>query len=117
MTDINVKIKLESPELMAALLAFAEALPQIQIGSMFNIKEGQTVEAIKLQAPKEKLETSKQEVKEITLQEVRDTLVRLSKNGKAEEVKALIKKFGATKLTELPKEKYSELLKEADSMN
>ena len=117
MADINVKIKLESPELMAALLAFAEALPQIQIGSMFNIKGGQAIEAKELQTPKEMQEISKQEVKEITLQEVRDALARLSKNGRTEEVKALIKKFGATKLTEIPKEKYSELLKEADSMN
>lgn len=113
MTDINVKIKLESPELMAALLAFAEALTQIQIGSMFNIKEGQTIEAIKLQEPKEKEEISSAEVKEITLQEVKDILIKLSEAGKGEEVKALIKKFGATKLTQIPKEKYGELLKAA----
>lgn len=111
--DINVKVRLESPELMAALLAFAEALPQIQIGSMFNIKDGQTIEAKKLQEPKEKEEISSEEVKEITLQEVKDTLIKLSEAGKGEEVKALIKKIGATKLTQIPKEKYGELLKEA----
>jgi len=65
-----------------------------------------------LQAPNEMVETSKQEVKEITLEEVRSTLTRLSKNGKQAEVKALVKKFGATKLTEIPKEKYGELLGE-----
>lgn len=62
----------------------------------------------------EKVETLKQEVKEITLHEVRNTLTRLSKNGKQTEVKALIKKFGATKLTEIPKEKYGELLSETE---
>ena len=65
----------------------------------------------------EKVETLKQEVKEITLQEVRNTLTRLSKNGKQTEVKALIKKFGATKLTEIPKEKYGELLSETGLIN
>ena len=67
-----------------------------------------------LQAPNDMVETSKQEVKEITLEEVRGTLTRLSKNGKQAEVKALVKKFGATKLTEIPKEKYGELLSEID---
>ncbi|MBU3145624.1 rRNA biogenesis protein rrp5 [Clostridium sp. CF012] len=67
-------------------------------------------------AQNEKIETSKSEVKEITLQEVRGTLARLSKNGKQEEVKALIKSFGATKLTEIPKEKYGELLKGTNSI-
>ena len=70
-----------------------------------------------IQTANEKVETLKQEVKEITLQEVRGTLTRLSKNGKQAEVKALIKKFGATKLTEIPKEKYGELLKQTDLIN
>jgi len=69
-----------------------------------------------LLASNEKVETSNPEVKEITLQEVRGTLARLSKNGKQEEVKALIKKFGATKLTEIPKEKYGELLSQTNSI-
>ena len=68
-------------------------------------------------APKEKVHASKEEIKEITLKEVQDTLFSLSKGGKREEVKALIKKFGVTKLTDIPKEKYEQLLKEADSIN
>lgn len=70
-----------------------------------------------LLASNEKIETSKPEVKEITLQEVRGTLARLSKNGKQEQVKALIKSFGVTKLTEIPKEKYGELLNGTNSIN
>jgi hypothetical protein len=68
-------------------------------------------------APKEKVETSNHDIKEITLEEVRGFLGSLSDKGKGEEVKALIKKFGASRLTEIPKEKYVELLSEADSLN
>ncbi|MBZ9689800.1 hypothetical protein G9F72_026360 [Clostridium estertheticum] len=45
------------------------------------------------------------------------TLARLSKDGKQEQVKALIKSFGVTKLTEIPKEKYGELLNGTNSIN
>jgi len=68
-------------------------------------------------APKEKVETSNQEIKEISIEEVRGILGTLSENGKGKEVIELIKKFGVTKLTDIPKEKYVELLSEARSLN
>lgn len=42
--DINVIVKIESPEIMNALLALAEALPQVKLGNAAPIKEVQVVE-------------------------------------------------------------------------
>jgi len=57
-----------------------------------------------------------QKSKSITLEEVRAVLAAKSQSGKQVQVKELIKKFGANKLTEIPEEKYLELLKEAEEI-
>ncbi|MBU5439893.1 rRNA biogenesis protein rrp5 [Tissierella sp. MSJ-40] len=51
-----------------------------------------------------------------TLEEVRHHLALLSQRGKQAEVKALITKYGVRKLSEIPKEKYPELLKDAEGI-
>ena len=116
--DINIRA---SEEITNSLLTLAAVLHNAipifnenpkEIGAM----DGMIPRNKEIQAPNEIVKTAKQEVKEITLQEIRDMLTRLSKNGKKEEVKALIKRFGATKITEIPKEKYGELLKGINSI-
>ncbi|WP_163195251.1 hypothetical protein [Clostridium thermarum] len=121
--DINVKVRLESPELMAAILALAEALPLIKLGAVLPIKEEQTVEpnteVIKTESKNEesvKEEIKKEQSKTVALEDVRAKLAALSQSGKQKEVKALIKKFGANKLTEVPEEHYEALLKEAEAI-
>ena len=59
-------------------------------------------------------EKPKEEKKLITLEEVRSVLAEKSRSGKTSEVKALLTKFGANKLSELDASKYDELLKEAE---
>lgn len=121
--DINVKVRLESPELMAAILALAEALPQMQLGDVLPIKEGQTVEpngaTNNIESKNEepvKEEIKKEESKTVALEDVRAKLASLSQAGKQKEVKAIIKKFGANKLTEVATENYEALLKEAEAI-
>ena len=101
--DINIRVRVDSPDIMNALLALAEALPQMKTG--VQIKE----EPKEVQASKEK-----EEVKTTTLEEVRAGLAQLAQDGKQKEVKELIKKFGGKKLTDIPKDKYPELLKEVE---
>ncbi|MCB2312104.1 rRNA biogenesis protein rrp5 [Clostridium tagluense] len=117
--DINIKA---SEDITNSLLTLAavlhNAVPIFNVNpKAIELKDERPMKNQEVLAPNEKVETSRPEVKEITLQEVRGTLARLSKNGNQEEVKALIKRFGATKLTEIPKEKYGELLSEANSIN
>ena len=51
-----------------------------------------------------------------TLEEVRQNLASLSQSGKQKEVKALITKYGAKKLSDIPVGKYPELLKDAEEI-
>ena len=50
----------------------------------------------------------------ITIEQVRAVLAEKSQGGKQPEVKALIQKYGANKLTEVDPSKYKDLLKEAE---
>ncbi|OCA97848.1 hypothetical protein [Clostridium beijerinckii] len=59
-------------------------------------------------------EKPKEEV--ITLEQVRAVLASKSQSGKQPEVKALIQKYGAEKLTSLDKACYKDLLKEAEEL-
>lgn len=54
--------------------------------------------------------------KAITLEEVRAKLAALSQGGKTVEVKALLTKHGATKLTDLKAEQYATVLEEAGAL-
>ncbi|MFR1822126.1 MAG: hypothetical protein ACLSXJ_02010 [Clostridium saudiense] len=120
--DINVKVKLESPELMAAILALAEALPKVNLGASISSVVEDTVEVKEIE-PKVEEDTKGKEVKEkkeqvventITLEEVRKVLATKSKNGKQAEVKELIKRYGVNKLTDIHPCNYKELLELAE---
>lgn len=52
----------------------------------------------------------------VSLETVRGQLASLSQAGKAAEVKALIAKFGAAKLTDIPAEKYADLMAAAEAL-
>lgn len=65
---------------------------------------------------KETAPNNKESVKKVSLEDVRAVLAKLSQHGKTAEVKALIVKFGANKLSELDESKYAELLEEAKGM-
>ncbi len=53
---------------------------------------------------------------QVTLEEVRLVLANLSQGGKAAEVKSLIAQFKAAKLTEIPADKYAEVLAAAKEL-
>jgi hypothetical protein len=61
--------------------------------------------------------TTKVKEEIITEEMVMERLYALSKAGKSAEVRALLNKFGAKKLTEVSKESYGELLKGAELIN
>lgn len=50
---------------------------------------------------------------EITFEDLRAVLAVLTRDGKQKEVKELITKYGAKKLSDVPEDKYQELLDEA----
>jgi HD-GYP domain-containing protein (c-di-GMP phosphodiesterase class II) len=118
--DINLKASEEVTNSLLTLAAVLNnAVPVFDVNS--KTIESKEVEK-EVQAPKETVkrnnknqESKKDDTpKKTTLEEVRSVLAKLSKNGKQSEVKALIKKFGGKKLTDISKDKYLELLKEAE---
>ena len=54
--------------------------------------------------------------KKIGLEDVRAVLAKLSQHGKTAEVKNLITKYGATKLSDVDEGKYKDLLKDAEEI-
>ncbi len=63
-----------------------------------------------------KLEEPKVEVKKPTLVDVRTVLARKSQEGKSSEVKVLIGKYGAERLSDIKEERFAELLKDAEGL-
>jgi hypothetical protein len=54
--------------------------------------------------------------KKISLEDVRAVLAKLSQHGKTAEVKELLTKYGATKLSDVDEGNYKELLKDAEGI-
>ena len=98
MTTITIKI--EAPELAAAILELANRL-----GSTPAPAESAPPEP----APPEPAPVEPS-VRTVSLEAVRAKLTQLSEAGKKTELKDLFSQFGITKLTDLPKEKLPELL-------
>ena len=120
--NIKIDVNLKSPELMAAILALAEALPKVNLGASISSVVEDTVEVKEIETKVEEA-TKEKEVKEkkeeaaektITLEEVRKVLATKSKNGKQAEVKELIKRYGVNKLTDIHPCNYKELLELAE---
>ena len=75
-------------------------------------KAGKT--ATKNTAKKEEKPAAKQEEKPLTLEEVRAVLAEKSRAGHTEEVRELLKKHGADKLSEIDPVEYPALLADAE---
>ncbi|MGD6778438.1 rRNA biogenesis protein rrp5 [Sutcliffiella horikoshii] len=86
---------------------------------VFALESNQTdsvapVEKKEAKENKEPKKTTKPQLP--TLEDVRAKLAALSQDGKQVQVKELITSFGAKKLSDIPVEKYPELLKEAGKL-
>jgi len=88
------------------VMSFQEGGMQVNSVEVTDIEE----EQISNETP------SKKATPKIKLEDVRHLLATLSQSGKQKEVKALIQKFGAKKLTDIPEEKYPELLEKAEAI-
>ena len=91
----KVKLALDVVENLRSLADSIEALTDVVEGN----------------EPKEKVEANLP-----TLEQVRAKLAALTQSGKQAEVKALITKYGAKKLSDIPEERYPELLKDAEGI-
>lgn len=65
---------------------------------------------------KETALNNKESVKKVSLEDVRAVLAKLSQMGKTAEVKKLIVKHGAQKLSDVPESEYESLLHESEGI-
>ncbi|MED1787594.1 hypothetical protein P4V47_08750 [Brevibacillus laterosporus] len=125
---MNITVTISAPELANAIQTLAQALSTGSATkvSPFKIPSDSTESATdKKEKPTADKKAAKEEkVKEeggtgeqlIPLETVRAKLTALSKSGKQAEVKALIALFDASKLTDIPAERYGELLAKAEAI-
>lgn len=102
-------------EIAAALFTIGNALTQAA-EDIARYGEPHT-DATNPVAPKEKTNTPpKEEKKEIRLEDVRAVLSEISRSGHTAEMKALLSKHGAKKLSDIKPEDYGQLLAEAEEV-
>lgn len=130
---MDITIKIEAPALVDAINALAVAIAgNMELlldgpGARANVNEAaknvtnktETVNETAKNVTKDTESETKTETKTdstFTLEQVRAKLADLSRGGKQAEVKALLNKLGAKKLTEVPEDKYPELMQEAEAI-
>ena len=109
---MEIKVTVEAaPELMAAIDNLTAALIEI-ININVNLKTGvETKETKPIDNAKPADKPADRPT--LTLETVRAKLANLSQSGKQKEVKAIIESFGVKKLTDIPAEKYPEVMEKA----
>ncbi|TPG74003.1 hypothetical protein EEL32_25440 [Brevibacillus laterosporus] len=118
---MNITVTISAPELANAIQTLAQALSTSPATKVTPFKipseptESATDKKVKPTAEKkDSTESTEEEV--VPLEIVRAKLAELSKSGKQAQVKALIASFDASKLTDIPAERYGELLAAAEAI-
>lgn len=93
--------------------ALADSL-QAAADAFAEFKPTEIVEQPVVQIPEKAAKPKKAKV--YTLEDVRGVLAEKSQNGFTAEVKALISKFGGTKLSDIDSGKYEEIIKNAEAI-
>lgn len=94
------------------LLQIAEGFAMVAEGYRKMASEG--MEIPKDVQTEEKPEKSSTPEKKISITEVRAVMAEKSRAGKTQEIKQLLKEFGADKLSSVSEEQYEELMKRAE---
>lgn len=109
------EIKISAPELAAAINALAEAVSSRAVATTALSSKFPPV----TDAPEKAKETAATEPEEpatdtpITVEQVRAKLAELTKAGKQAKAKEIITSYGAKKLSDVPLEKYAEVITKA----
>ena len=96
------------------VLEIADNLKQLSDSVEFLVNSIRNDEKIPVSVETTKAESPMEEI--ITIEEVRALLANKSQSGKQPQVKALITKYGASRLTEIDPSKFREILMEAEAL-
>lgn len=122
---MKIQIDIQASGLESAINNLANALK----ASSKTAVEVEVPKSVEEDLPNEVEEDVKQKVQEVQeepkeektssglkFEDVRVKLAEISQQGKQKEIKALVKSFGVDKLSDIPEEKYSELLEKAEAL-
>jgi hypothetical protein len=107
---MNIQIGIKAPELAEALGRLADELAWGNKLRELSINQAGSSE-------QKSKEVNSMGRKEVSLEEVRARLAGLSQSGHREEVRALIERYGAVKLTDVKPDCYLDLMKEAEKID
>lgn len=115
--ETNINLRVTAPEIVDAILALAKAVtntqanPKIQRGGekMSNLENSEeTPKTTSSQG------TQNQEQGFISFEKLQSKLIELSRSGRQEQIKAMLNRYGVKRLTQLPRERYEEVLMEVE---
>ena len=101
--------------LTAALQKFSSQTTNAYLDTFEQIYDPEKDEPQAAEAPKEQ-PTPKQEEATVTFVQLRSRLSEISRSGKTAEVKELIAKYGASKLSDIAESDYAAVLSEAEGL-
>lgn len=99
--------------LSESLSALVQAMVQSEIG---NLDDYETIYDLAEDKQADEVQLTSEPTKAVTFEELRAALAQKSREGHTADVKALLSKFGANKLSELQKKDYAAVLTEAEAM-
>ena len=101
--------------LTAALQKFSSQTTNAYLDTFVEIYDPEKDEPQAAEAPKEQ-PTPKQDEATVTFVQLRSRLSEISRSGKTAEVKELIAKYGASKLSDIAESDYAAVLAEAEGL-
>ena len=100
-------------DVISNVRALADSIQKVA-DAMANNDSTETANAPEQTITEKAAKPKKEKAKEYTLEDVRGILAEKSQNGLTTEVKALISKYGGSKLSDIDPSKYEEIIKEAE---
>lgn len=119
--NLNIKVEIKADGLEAAIHTLAQVLAGLDLPEIPQTQPKVEVTGIPEEREEPK-EESKEEVKParntsgLTFEQVRVKLAEISQKGKQQELKQLITDMGAEKLSDIPEDKFAELIERAEAL-
>jgi hypothetical protein len=120
---MNITIKVEAPEIVEAIDRLSQSILMATTPRIVHDEPAPKAKRVKAEAPApapaptpEAEAPAPAPAAPVTLVQVRARLAELSSEGKKEAIKKLMADFGVSKLTEVPEEKYGELMSAAEAL-
>lgn len=111
--NLNNGFSMNTKILITKLQNVADLLNSV----LMELTAAQSSDALPAHQEETAQSTPEKEEPQLTLEDVRGVLAELSRAGHTDAIRALLEKYGAVKLSEVPPHHYRDLLKDAGNLN